>query len=199
MNLTNATSDKLYASLKRHNPARVRAFTSDDDVREISVPTRKRRWPQVVEAIEARSWSRVELCDKGGAVLGYVENTEPARELEAIEGSGGAVREAERIMALVLRAQRDTMTFRDAEVTSLLKAQGDVVRELVAGMRALTALYQEQVTAAEQAAELRTMAAQTPERGQLAELLEAAPAIMQALPMLRALLSGGTAGPKNGA
>jgi len=182
-------SDKLLAALKRHNPARVRAYSGDDDFREIAVPTRRQRWTVVIAAIVERSWSRCELLDKGGAVLGYCNNTEPAGVLEDLAPAGGAIKEAERIVALVIKAQRDAMTFRDAEVTNLLKAQGDVVREMTAGMRALTAMYAEQVQAAEQVAELRTMAA-NPERGQLAELLEAAPHLLQMLPAIRQLLSG---------
>lgn len=195
-----ATTDKLLASLKRHNPARVVAYAGDDDARPIAVPTRRKRWAQVIEAINALAWTRVELQDKAGAVLGYVENTEPAGSLSDLgtDKSAGELRLAERIVTLVLKGQRDAMTFRDAEVTALLKAQGDVVREMTAGMRALTAMYQEQVVAAEQLAETRVLATTQPEKGQLAELLEAAPQIVQALPLIRALLSGGESAP-NGA
>lgn len=187
------TDDKLLASLKRHNPAKVRAYTSDDDARDIAVPTRRRRWGQVIEAINARSWVRVEMLDRSGAVLGYVENVEPATELEPL-GEGGdskEIRMAERIVKLVLAGQRDAMTFRDAEVTALLKAQGDVVREMTAGMRALTAMYQEQVQAAEQVAELRATAAAGGDGNQLKELMEAAPQLLQLLPVVRQMLAGG--------
>ena len=188
--MTSDMEGKLLATLKRHNPTKVRAYTSDDEHRDIAVPTRRRKWAAVISAIQARSWSRVELLDKSSAVLGYVENEEPAGELEQLGGGGGAVKEAERIMTLVLRAQRDAMDFRDKEVTALLRAQGDVVREMTAGMRALTAMYQEQVQAAEQLAEVRTIAAQGPERGQLQELLDAMPALLQLVPMARSLLGG---------
>ncbi len=191
-------TDKLLASLKRHNPARVVAYAGDDDPRPIAVPTRRKRWQQVIEAIQALAWTRVELQDKAGAVLGYVENTEPAGGLADLgtDKSAGELRLAERIVTLVLKGQRDAMTFRDAEVTALLKAQGDVVREMTAGMRALTSMYQEQVDAAEQLAETRALAAQQPEKGQLAELLDAAPQLLQALPLIRSLLGGES--PPNG-
>lgn len=186
------TAEKLLASLKRHNPARVVAYAGDDDARAIAVPTRRKRWAQVIEAIQALAWTRVEMQDKAGAVLGYVENTEPASGLADLgtDKSAGELRLAERIVTLVLKGQRDAMTFRDAEVTALLKAQGDVVREMTAGMRALTSMYQEQVVAAEQLAETRAMALATPEKGDLAQLLDAAPQIVQALPLIRALLGG---------
>jgi len=190
------TLAKLLASLKRHNPTKVRAYAGDDDARDIAVPTRRKKWSQVIEVIEARSWSRVELLDKSGALLGVVENTESARELEdvgpAITGTGAQVQLAERIVGLVLRGQRETMQFRDAEVTALLKAQGDVVREMTAGMRALTAMYQEQVDAASSVAELRATAA-AGGNSDLQQLLDAAPALLQMLPMLKGLLAGGDA------
>ncbi len=199
--------DKLLATLKRHNPHKVRSFVGDDDSRDIAVPTRRRKWSQVIEAIESRAWTRVELLDKSGALLASVDNEGPAGGLEDIElgRTGGQVLLAERMVAMCIKAQRDAMTFRDAEVTALLRAQGDVVREMTAGMRALTAMYQEQVDVAQTLAENRTLAAAGPEKDQLTQLLEAAPLMMQAMPMLRALLSGEPPSvstvvkPKNGA
>lgn len=192
-----ATAEKLLASLKRYNPAKVRAYAGDDDARDIAVPTRRKKWTQVIEAIEARSWSRVELLDKSGAVLGYVDNVEPARELEEIEVSGKLTRnraECEWIVALAMKAQRDALSYRDSEVTNLLRAQGDVVREMTAAFRDLGAIYREQRDAA---SEVATMQAQADGGGQLKELLEAAPHILQAIPMLRGLMSADK--PKNGA
>lgn len=194
------TDTKLLASLKRYSPARVRAYAADDDHRDIAVPTRRRKWAQVIEAVNGKSWVRVELLDKSGAVLGYVDNTEPAggvEDLSAASGTGHELRLAERICTLVLKGQRDAMAFRDSEVSNLLKAQGEVVREMTAGMRALTAMYQEQVGAAEHLAEMRTRAEQKPEEGQFRELMEALPTIVQALPMLRALLSGDSGAAKS--
>jgi len=192
--ISKSLDDKLLASLKRHNPSRVRAYAGDDDARDIAVPTRRRRWSQVIEAIEARSWSRVELLDKAGAVLGYVENVEPPRELEDLTGvdtaSAREIRAAERIVALVMKGQRDVLSFRDAEVTALLKAQGDVVREMTGAMVSLRDLYREQADVGLQLGEQRAIAAAGPDKGQLGELLEAAPALLQALPYLRAMLSG---------
>lgn len=189
-------ADALLQALKRYNPTRVRAYATDDgDARDIAVPTRRKKWTQVIAAIDARSWSRVEMLDKAGAILGYVENTGPAAELENLSGdrTAGELRLAERIVSMVTRAQRDVMTFRDAEVTALLKAQGDVVREMTTGMRELSSMYREQVGAAEQLAEMRTRAEQVPQKDQLTELLEALPTLLQALPLLKGLLGSGAA------
>lgn len=201
---TDNTTKKLLASLRNHAPHTVRAYTSDDDFRNIAVPQRRKRWAQVIEAIEARAWSRVELLDKSGGVLGYVENAEPATTVEELPpGPASKMRhECEWIVALVVKAQRDAMQFRDDEVKSLLSAQGDVVREMVVGMQALSSIYREQRDAASEVAAMQATAAAGSGDGafNMKELVDAAPAILQALPMLRALLTGGNGNaPPNGA
>lgn len=188
--MASSLGDTLTATLRRHNPSKVRAY-SGDEFRDIAVPTRRRKWAQVVAAIEALSWSRVELLDKAGAVIAYVDNTGPAGDLEDVgERAASSITQAERIVALVLKGQRETMTFRDSEVTQLLKAQGDVMREMVSGMRALTQIYQAQVEAASEVAALQATAA-AGEGGSVKELIDAAPQIIAALPAIKSLLSGG--------
>lgn len=192
-----AVTDKLLAALKRHNPAKVRAYSGDDDIRDIAVPTRRKRWSAVIEVIESRSWSRVELMTRSGEILGVVDNTSPAGDVEDVGAESRAAKtrsEAEWIVQLVVRAQREALTFRDAEVTQLLQAQGAVVRELTNGMQALTAMYQAQVQAAH---ELATVQAQAASGGdsELKQLLEAAPQLLQALPLIRGLLGGGASSP----
>jgi hypothetical protein len=196
-------AEKLLASLKRHNPTKVRAYAGDDDARDIAVPTRRRRWSQVIEAIEARAWSRVELLDKSGAVLGYVENTEPARELQELaSGLPAHMSEARAIAMLVQQGQRETMQWRDAEVTALMQAQGSVMREMALAFQSLALLYREQVVAASEVATMRATAAAGEGGGQLKELLDAAPTLLQMIPLLKGLLGSGDpprATPSNGA
>jgi hypothetical protein len=192
------TERKLLATLRRFEPFKVRAYNGDDDARDIAVPQRRKRWNQVIEAIEAKPWTRVELLDKSGAVLGYADNEGPARDVEdlgpSFAGIGGQLCLAERISALVVKAQREAMAFRDAEVTALLKAQGDVVREMAAATRSLAEVYREQTVAAEDAAEARAAAQLAVNGGsQLKELMEALPVLMQALPLLRNMLTAGPA------
>lgn len=192
-------TDKLLATLKRHVPSKVRAYAGDDDHRDIAVPTRRKRWNQVIEAIEARSWTRVELMDKSGAVIAYVDNLGPATDIEDLAtGAMSKTRsESEWIVNLVVRAQREAMAFRDSEVQSLLRAQGDVVRELSRAMQDLSGIYSEQRKAAVETAEIRASAAQG---GEWKELLDAAPQLLQMLPYLRQLMGGQSESkPKNGA
>lgn len=196
---TTTTADKLLASLKRHNPAKVRAYAGDDDFRDVAVPQRRKRWTQVIEAIEARAWSRVELLDKSGAVLGYVDNVEPARELEELDGGSRRVRsEAEWIVQLVIKAQRDAVALareRDADAS---RAMVETLREVMITQRDLNALQRETRDAQ---AELSAIQAAADNGGQLKELLDALPQIIPAIPLLAGLVrtSPSQAKPKNGA
>lgn len=200
------TEDKLLSTLKRHNPARVRV-THGEDVREIAVPTRRRKWGTVIAAIEGRAWSSCELLDKSGGVLAYVENDSLAGELsdlgETYEGTRGELRLGERIAALAIRSMRDAISFRDRETAQLLQAQGAVVREMAEGVRAIADVYREQMQVRQESAETATeaaVAAATANGSQVKELLEAMPLILQAVPMLRGLLaSGAPASAPNGA
>ncbi len=193
-------TDKLLATLKRFNPAKVRAYANDEDFRDIAVPTRRKRWAQVIEAIDARAWTRVELLDRSNAVIAYVDNTGPATDLEELGPTSKTRSESEWIVNLVVRAQREAMAFRDSEVQSLLRAQGDVVRELSKAMQDLSGIYSEQRRAAVEAAEIRAQAATAAAGGEWKELLEAMPQLLQMLPYIKQLVGGGADNrPKNGA
>jgi hypothetical protein len=198
------TRETLLATLKRHNPHKVRAYNGEDDSRDIAVPQRRRRWASVIEAIEAKPWSRVEMLDKSGAVLGYCDNEGPSRDVEdlapSFSGIGGQLLLGERIAHLCMTSVAKAVAQRDDETKALLAAQRDVVKEMASAVQALGEVYREQTVAAEQAAESRAIAAAAGEGGQLKELMEALPVLMQALPLLRGLLGSGEAAPlPNGA
>lgn len=208
--VANKTLDALLAKLKRLNPARVRVCNGDDDVRDIAVPTRRKKWGQVIETIEGRAWSRVELLNKSGEVLGYHDNTEPATELESLDGDTRTAKtrsDMEWMANVIIKAQREVLTFRDSELQGCVKAMGDVVREMGTAVHSLGSVYQLQVAATKETEAVKVAAAATAagQGDSFKELMEALPQIMQALPMLRALLQGATgradntAKPKNGA
>lgn len=201
------TTGKLLATLKRHNPFRVRVYNGEDDTREVAVPQRRRRWATVIEAIEAKPWTRVELLDKSGAVLGYADNEGPARDTEdltpSFAGVGGQLMLGERIAALCMKSVQTAFATRDAEMSALLQAQGAVVREMATAVTALGEVYQAQREAAEDAAESRAVAevaaAAAANGGQLKELLDALPQLVQLLPLVKGLLGAGDApAPSNG-
>lgn len=190
--------ETLLASLRRHNPARVRAYAGDDDARDIAVPTKRKKWQQVIEAIEARSWSRVELLDKSGAVLGYVENTSMPGDVEDLEpGKVSKTRsDVEWIVNLVVRAQREAVALARERDNDAQRAMVDTLREVMTAQRDINALQRE---ARDAAAEVAALQAAADNGGNMKELLEAAPQILSMLPMLKQLYSGGAAKPKNGA
>lgn len=178
----------LLGKLRKLNPFKVIVYNGDES-RVVAVPQRRRRWPQVLEAIESSPWSRVVLQNKSGEDLGYVDGEAvPEEESVAVARSGGgATAEAIAIVELVLKGQRAAMEYRDKELTTLLRAQGEVVRELTSGMRALQEIYRAQVDAAMEVSAMQTEAAMG--GGDMQKLLEAAPALIPVIPHLRSLFA----------
>lgn len=191
------TADKLLATLKAHNPHKVVAYNGDDDSRTIAVPQRRKRWAQVITAIEARAWSRVELMDKSGAVLAYVDNDGPARETEdlgpSFNGVGGQLLLGERIARLCMESVRTAVNQRDEQMTALLTAQATVVKEMATAVQSLGEVYREHTVAAEEAAESRAVAAATAAGGDIQQLIQALPQLLQVAAMAKQLLGPGDA------
>lgn len=190
-NTRDALHTRLLSTLKRHAPHKVRVYTSDDDARDIAVPTRRRRWASVIEAIEARAWTKCEMLDKSGAVLGYFDNDEQATDVEDFADTKltKTRSDVEWITSLMFRVHEKALASRDAETVTILRAQGDVVRELTSAMRELSGIYREQREAAEETAAMKATA-EAGEGGTVKELLDAAPLVLQALPMLKQMLNG---------
>ncbi len=200
------TETKLLATLKRHNPFKVRVYNGDDDYRDVAVPTRRRRWASVISAIDARAWTKCELLDKSGAVLGYADNEGGARDVEELSpsfaGTAGQLLLGERIAALCMRSVKEAIASRDDEMKSLLAAQGDVVREMATAVKSLGEVYRDVTSAEQDAADARVAAAAAAadaSGSDIRQLIEALPQLMQLLPVVRQLAGGGEARPKNGA
>jgi len=207
-----AIGNRLLSALRQLAPAKVRAYDAEDNARDIAVPTRRKRWSAVIQAIEARPWIRVECLDRSGAVLGYVQNDGPAEELEELGTTPhGAVAMQQRwLLELLIRAQQTALTYRDKEHSALLVAvrdimavQSDATRELVVLMRA------QRDIAAEMAAQRAAAAAGTGEMtaDDIIAILKESPKMLEKLgPMvfgLARMVTGGSSppppAPKNGA
>lgn len=144
--MDDTVANRLLAKLRQLSPVKVRAYDAEDNPRDIAVPTRRKRWSAVIEAVEARPWIRVECLDRSGAVLGYVTNDGPAEDVEelGVATPGGAVAMQQRwLLELMIRAQQTALTYRDKEHSALLVAvrdimavQSEATRELVVLMRA---------------------------------------------------------------
>jgi hypothetical protein len=214
---------KLLATLRATKPVSLLVYEDDedDDPREIAVPERRRRWPQIIASVNAFPWVKVEMRDKKGAVLGYVDNTpvlpvpdlRDLREHPATKPEASPFEIALAMTELAMRAQNSALEARDRETRALVQAQADVMKEMTAGMRSLVEMYQEQIEdareqadrrieqqselaeeAAEAAAEQAEQAQAAAEQGGMSELkqfMEAWPVIQGLLPILKGMAANG--------
>lgn len=182
---------RLLAALRRCAPVKVRVYDAQDESRDVAVPTRRKRWSQVVETIEARPWVRVEMLDKAGAVLGYVENDGPAEELEDLGGGesrGGVFRER-MFLELMIKAQTTALQYRDKEHTTLLQNVSVILQTNANVMQETIAMMRLQRDEAMAVAQLRAEAENGGDIGEIVKLIEASPKLMQSFgPLLAAFL-----------
>lgn len=178
--------DEILRALKRAQPTRVRATDAAGEVRVIAVPTRRTRWPWVLDTIDAAPWCKLELLNAKGELLAVVEAPDEAPSTSAAGGAAAAQPNDERLLALLLRGQEAALKWRDQETATLLKAVGDVVRAQTDALRSLQAVYQAQVDAAADVASMRAQV-EAQGDGDVGELLKALP---QLLPLLGALKRG---------
>lgn len=186
--------DRLLSNLRRVAPVKVRVFDAQDEARDVAVPTRRKKWSQVVQTIEARPWVRVEMLDKTGAVLGYVENDGPAEDLEDISGggdSGGRGMIGHRAMLeMMIKAQTVALSYRDKEHTTLLQNVSLILQTNAGVMHEWLEIMRAQRDAAVEMAELKAAAEAGGEMEQIVKMIEASPKLMQAVgPLLGTLLT----------
>lgn len=188
-------TEKLTATLQRYSPAYVVAFVGDEP-RAIAVPNVRKKWARVVSTLASvGAWSKVELLDKSKALVHTIENSEPAGELTDIPMTARTA-ELQGLLTIVLKAQREAMAFKNEETQGLFRAMSEMQREQTQAVKALTGLYQEQLNVVRETAAERTdaavavAAAAASDGDQMKQFMEALPLIMQALPMLRGLLTG---------
>lgn len=182
--------EKLSLALRRNAPHKLRVFRSDDDHRDVAVPAVRNRWVRVLATVGEMPWCRVELLDKSGSLLAIVEGEESSAESVTPPPSALAAGVRE-MMTLVLRAQEQALKFRDAETTSALKSMVEMNKIMMEAVKGLASIHRDQLDASVDAAERRAEAEQAGQGSDVKQLLEAAPLIMQSLPALRAMLSGG--------
>lgn len=185
-------TDELLKRLRAQCPAKVKVIDAGDDERTIAVPTRRRKWQQVIEAIEARPWVRCELLDKAGSVLGYVENDGPATSLEDLPTSPEARGRADLqgYMRIMLDAQRQALTFRDKETADIIRVIPEVLRANTEAIRGLTGLYQAQVEIAAALAHDKATLEAGGTTKQIMEIIEASPQLLAHLaPVLKLLMA----------
>lgn len=177
---------RLLATMRKLAPVKVRAFDAEDTPRDIAVPTRRKRWSQVVTTIESRPWVRVELLDKSGAVLGYVDNDGPAEELEDISAgpAGAQIVQARWFLDTMIKAQTAALTFRDKEHTALLQGMVNLLQVSAEQTRELVVFMRMQRDAAIETVAARAAAAAKGDEldlEALAEIIKQSPKLLQSL------------------
>lgn len=196
-----ANADKVLATLKRYAPAQVRAYVGDEP-RDIAVANVRKKWSRVVQTLDNMgAWSRIEMLDKKGALIHTLENTDPAGELQDLGAPSGKAAEVERMLQIVLKAQREAMAFKNEELQGVFRAQGEVVAALTSHVRSLSQLHAEQMAAMRDLMQVRTDAATEaaiastadPEGNMVKQLVEAMPLIQAAMPLLKGMLGQGDA------
>ena len=195
---------RLLAACKTYVPHKLRAFCgSDDDGRDVAIagPSNRRKWSRVIATVGTLPWSRIELLDKSGALLSCVDNDAAATEVEDLATGKSAAeysamsRMMELCSKVVFAAQEKVLAYRDKETKTILERQADTIKEMSAAMHAVSAMYREQVevvreSAAEEAEAAAMVQAAKSEGVDWKELMQALPMLVQALPALRAMLTG---------
>lgn len=181
--------------LRRTAPQTVRCFCGDDDYKDIAVPSRRRKWGAIMDAINKLAWTRLELLNGKGQLLTIIDNDAYATSAADLgTGAGGPTTpvQVNMYLELMLRAQREALTFRDKETHALLAGVSDVLKVTVDAMKQTTMMYQAQVEAA---AEIAAAQAGGDIEG-IVKLIEASPKLAPILsPLLGRLLGSGKQAP----
>lgn len=183
----------LLQALRRLAPHGVRAYDGSDEYRDIAVPTRRKRWAQVIETIEARPWSRCELRAKGGAVLGYVERDEREREATELEDVTARMPpEAQHMrwyLDMMLRAQTMALQMVNKEHAAMFGAMQGILEVQTQATREIVELMRQQRDAASELATIRATAQNDDGLDQILKILEASPKLMTQIgPVLAGLM-----------
>jgi hypothetical protein len=189
---TDPVRGKLLQALRRLAPHTVRVYDSSDEHRDIAVPTRRKRWTQVIETIEARPWLRCELRAKGGAVLGYVEQREEP-EGDDLLPNVPIPEHAQHMrwyLDLMLRAQTMALQMVGKEHAAMFGAMQGILEVQTQATREIVELMRQQRDAAAELATIRATANADDGLDQILKILEASPKLMQQFGPLLAGLMG---------
>jgi hypothetical protein len=121
-----------------------------------------------IQVIEKLAWSRIELVDRREGLLQVVDNDSPPADLEEL-GTGQAARD-ERLLNLMLRAQKVALDYRLEETRVMGRAMVEAMSAVSQSVTMLASVYKEQAElAAEIGAAEATLAAKEREAEVAAE------------------------------
>lgn len=148
MSVNETELETVRAELVRHMPHRVRAYRGEVLLNEVPVPPGRKRWAAVLAVIARIDWTRLELVDRSGGLLGICERAEGMVADDdqgddgaiAKEASQHAARDA-RLLELMLRAQQVALDNRQTETQVAINACTSSVRILTDAVAALAQVH----------------------------------------------------------
>ena len=137
-------AETIRTALITHKPALVAVYQGDELARTIRIGPNKNRWQAALDIVAKLSWTTLELRSKAGdvlAVVGPAPEPEPEPELAASSDRD------ERLLGLMIRAQREALGYRERESAAALTACVSFVREMAASVATLGELQRMQLEA----------------------------------------------------
>lgn len=140
---------ELATVLRQYQPCSLRAYDAHDDTRDIAIPPGARtKWSRAAATVNARPWVRLDLLDRTGKVLFHVEHDGPSTDVEELSpGMSATDRRDERMLALLLRAQREGREADRRDTVELIGGCREMMRVLTDAVRALSDIQRAQIQA----------------------------------------------------
>jgi hypothetical protein len=138
------TSEELTAALQKHKPTDVLVFQGEELTRTVKVPTNRKKWSAVCAVVAKLQWDTLELRARGGDVLAIIEA--PTAQNDNAADTARDSRD-ERLLKLLISAQREALTYRERESAAALAACVQVMSQMVVSMSTLQKLHDMQLRA----------------------------------------------------
>lgn len=153
-------TENLRAALAKHGPSRVKLYKGEDALREIPVPTGKKRWAAVLAVASKLDWTRAELVDRTGGLLCVVDAHQDAAGVSVDVGELNG-REAQ-LLGILIKAQQSALANRAQETQMALNACTSAVRMLTDAVGALANVQRMTLDVQAQAFQAQIAAASIP-------------------------------------
>jgi hypothetical protein len=131
--------EELTAALARHRPIEVVAHAGGE-THTVKVPANRKKWSAVIGVLAKLQWERVVLRGKGGDVLAILED-EPEAEAPA------SIDRDERLLKVLISAQREVLTYRDKDNSAALTACIAMLNKMGDAVTMLTKVHEMQLQA----------------------------------------------------
>lgn len=145
--------ETIRAALTKHKPAKVCVFFGDELHRTVAVPkmlkSGRHRWAAVIDVIEPMPWTSIELRSSKDELL-HVLVAE--RDAEPRDGGGDTTDRDERILRLLISAQKEALGYREREASAALQACVQVMRQMTDAVGTLSNLHELQLRSLQRAA-----------------------------------------------